>query len=253
MSVEREYIAGLDIGKLVDFSAFALFERSRPMLAPSGPEVVNDLDELYGQQTVAVLPKPDLLARRPMSGALTAEERRARQWRYHLVRMERWDVGTDYDRILSWLVKAYSRGADRGGLGGTVLAVDYTGVGVPVVEWLRKEMSLAKSTRCTIRPIWIQSGKTVVENAAGGWNVPKSELVSIVQVLLGTKRLTIEQDMKNCGGLVDELLNFKVKQNAETGHESFEAWREKDHDDQVLACAIGLWCGEQKSRDFWVR
>src|SRR6185437_5612532 len=73
MSVEREYIAGLDIGKLVDFSAFALFERSRPMLAPSGPEVVNDLDELYGQQTVAVLPKPDLLARRPMSGALTAE------------------------------------------------------------------------------------------------------------------------------------------------------------------------------------
>jgi hypothetical protein len=30
-----------------------------------------------------------------------------------------------------------------------------------------------------------------------------------------------------------------------TGHESPEAWRERDHDDLVLAVALAVWCGER--------
>ena len=34
-----------------------------------------------------------------------------------------------------------------------------------------------------------------------------------------------------------------------TGHDAYEAWREKDHDDEVLAVALGCWVGEQLQRE----
>jgi hypothetical protein len=38
-----------------------------------------------------------------------------------------------------------------------------------------------------------------------------------------------------------ELLNFRVKINLASGHDSYEAWREGDHDDLVLAAAMAVW------------
>lgn len=242
-AIDSELIAGLDLGKLSDFSAFGLLKRTRPAIAKPELQIVDG-----GGMGAQRITSP----RRPFTGELTRDERRKRQWHYRLAKMQRWDVGTSYESILDWLVKAYSKPPELGGLGGTTLAVDYTGVGVAVFEWLQKELRLAKA-KAVLRPIWIQSGRAVNENAAGGWNVPKKELVSIIQVLMGTNRLTIEQNMKNCGNLTKELKNFKVKQNLETGNESFEAWRDHDHDDMVLALAISLWVGEQANRDFWVR
>ena len=40
--------------------------------------------------------------------------------------------------------------------------------------------------------------------------------------------------------LTSELLNFKVKITT-VGNETFESWRERDHDDLVLALACALW------------
>ncbi|MDP9474511.1 MAG: hypothetical protein M3R38_02225 [Actinomycetota bacterium] len=40
--------------------------------------------------------------------------------------------------------------------------------------------------------------------------------------------------------LVDELVNFRVKQAA-AGRESYEAWRENDHDDLVFALCLAAW------------
>jgi soluble P-type ATPase len=37
---------------------------------------------------------------------------------------------------------------------------------------------------------------------------------------------------------VRELQNFRVKINIATGHDSYEAWRENEHDDIVLAVAL---------------
>ncbi len=47
--------------------------------------------------------------------------------------------------------------------------------------------------------------------------------------------------------LKDELLNFRVKINEATGHDSYEAWREKDHDDIVLATALACWYPENSA------
>jgi hypothetical protein len=250
LAEEQGFVSGLDLGKLSDPSAFALFDRRRPKLHDGGVEIIPELqvidDPLYGRQITTTVPRP------AYSGNLTKDEQRKRQWKYRLARMKCWDVGTDYDKVLEWLVAVYSREPHRGGLAGTTLAIDYTGVGVAVVEWLQKEMRLAKA-KAVIRPIWIQAGNRSIENSAGGWNVPKKELVSVLQVLMGTRRLTVEEGIENCVGLLHELDNFKVKQNKETGHESYECWRENIHDDKVLACCVGLWVGEQANKDFWVR
>jgi hypothetical protein len=45
--------------------------------------------------------------------------------------------------------------------------------------------------------------------------------------------------------LVKELLNFRVKINISTAHDSYEAWREGDHDDLVLSVALARWAGER--------
>jgi hypothetical protein len=44
-----------------------------------------------------------------------------------------------------------------------------------------------------------------------------------------------------------ELQHFKVKINTQTGHDSYEAWRESDHDDLVLAIALSLWFAERRT------
>jgi hypothetical protein len=42
-----------------------------------------------------------------------------------------------------------------------------------------------------------------------------------------------------------EFDSFTVKINAETANESFESWRERDHDDLVLAVALAAWGAER--------
>ena len=42
-----------------------------------------------------------------------------------------------------------------------------------------------------------------------------------------------------------------VKVNVATGNESFEAWRERDRDDLVLATALPLWYSERAQRLLW--
>jgi hypothetical protein len=41
--------------------------------------------------------------------------------------------------------------------------------------------------------------------------------------------------------LREELLNFRRKINLKTAHDSYEHWRETDHDDLVLATALACW------------
>jgi hypothetical protein len=75
------------------------------------------------------------------------------------------------------------------------------------------------------------------------WHVPKKELVSTLQVLMQAGRLTIA-NLPERETLVQELLAFRVKVTV-SANETFEAWRERDHDDLVLAVALAAWAGEK--------
>jgi hypothetical protein len=82
--------------------------------------------------------------------------------------------------------------------------------------------------------------------------VPKKELVSVLQVLLQSKRLQVARALPMAAVLVKELECFRVKFTP-SANETFEAWRERDHDDLVLAAALAAWVGEHGVQELWVR
>ncbi len=45
--------------------------------------------------------------------------------------------------------------------------------------------------------------------------------------------------------MIEELQNFRIK-FTKAGNDTYEAWRESDHDDLVLAAAMAAWFGEKK-------
>jgi hypothetical protein len=71
--------------------------------------------------------------------------------------------------------------------------------------------------------------------------VPKRNLVSALQAALQTGALKIASSLELAEVLREELLNFRIKINIATGHDSYENWREGDHDDLVLAAAMAVW------------
>jgi hypothetical protein len=79
------------------------------------------------------------------------------------------------------------------------------------------------------------------EKSSGG-SVAKRDLVGAVQVPLRDRRLKIAEGLPLAAVLAEELSAFRVKVTV-AGNETFEAWRERDHDDLVLAVALALWAG----------
>ena len=62
-------------------------------------------------------------------------------------------------------------------------------------------------------------------------------------MLLQRGRLKIAQGLPEATTLVNELLNYRVKIDPTTAHDSYNA-REGAHDDVLLATALALWLGE---------
>ena len=71
--------------------------------------------------------------------------------------------------------------------------------------------------------------------------MPKRDLVAALEVPFHTGELQVAQGLKLWSALREELLSFRRKINLKTAHDSCEHWRESDHDDLVLACALACW------------
>jgi phage FluMu gp28-like protein len=118
--------------------------------------------------------------------------------------------------------------------GKAALAVDATGVGAAVGDMLRR-------SGLTFYAVTITGGDTETQSGYDRYRVPKRDLVGNLQVLLQCGRLKIARSLDHAETLRAELLNFRVKINVATAHDSYEAWREGDHDDLVLAAALAAW------------
>jgi hypothetical protein len=127
-------------------------------------------------------------------------------------------------------------------LAGSLLVVDQTGVGRPVVELLSDK--LRNQVNCSLMPVTITGGHTVRISDPSSVHVPKKELISSLQVLLQTRRLQIAQSLRDAPVLVRELENYRIK-ITQARNEIFEPWREGQHDDLVLAVALAAWGGEK--------
>lgn len=216
------YIMGLDLGQQRDWTAISVAERAFVRTGEMEP------------------------LRQPGSRSWGALDRLGERFgvEYRIRHLERPALGTPYTDVVERVVSLIKK------LGGEpVLAVDATGVGRPVTDMLWRSMSEElRGTSTTVTPcgVTITGGDSVNRNPdGGGWRVPKRDLVSAALVLLQNGRLKISDSLELKDTLVKELLNFRVKINISTAHDSYEAWREGDHDDLVLSVAMACWAGER--------
>ncbi len=214
-------IVGVDLGQQRDPTAITVVERG---YVPTGP-LYNARYWYKGRQVYA--------AREPV------------RLEYHVRHLERPALGTSYVEVVDRLVELLkSLGAEE-----RVLAVDTTGVGRPVADMLKKRLEgwLKAEDGAPLHTAWITitGGDSVTKAEGGGIRVPKRDLASAPLVLMQNKQLKIAEGLRLADTLKRELLNFKVKINIATGHDSYEAWRENEHDDLVLAVAMACWCGER--------
>jgi hypothetical protein len=160
----------------------------------------------------------------------------------HLRHLERYPLRTPYPEIAD-KVAALVRGPalspeefDGARIRRTPprLIVDATGVGTAVSDLL--ESKGLRFTRVTIT-----GGDKVNRSGERNWRVPKRDLVAALEVPFHNGTLKVAEGLALWPALQEELLNFRRKINLATAHDSYEHWRDSDHDDLVLAVALACW------------
>ena len=207
----HRYVVGVDVGQSNDYTALVILHSYRYRESASADPFEKPVDlrrhDLVHAERFREIPYPDQVRR-------VAE-------RYH--ELER-HVATEH--------------ASRANL---VLVVDATGVGKPILDAMRE-------AKLRPRGILITGGETASSDG-GISRVPKRELATTLQVALQSKRLRIAEDLPLADLLLKEFRGFRVKISL-TGHAKFGndvgAWREADHDDLVLATALGVWTLENR-------
>jgi hypothetical protein len=92
--------------------------------------------------------------------------------------------------------------------------------------------------------VFITPGNAVTNLGDGEWHVAKRQLVSVLAALMGESRLRVRAKDDLAPVLQREMRTFTVRTTA-AGNEKFEAdWREKEHDNLVLALALACWAAE---------
>jgi hypothetical protein len=164
---------------------------------------------------------------------------------YAVRHLHRWPLGTAYTTIASDVADT----AYRPALGRPSIAADATGVGQAVMEMVGGALRARAGDErgVALCPVLITGGQAVTRASDLTWHVAKVELVSVLQALLSSRRLKIAVELPEAGILIEELKAFKAKITV-AGNETFGAWRERDHDDLVLAVALALWLAENAPR-----
>jgi len=226
--LDVKHYVGLDLGQVSDYTALVTLRREQELPDPPKPKTFSaealDWKEIISPPVV----KPQLA-------------------RYYCNIAERFELGMSYTVMANNLCRLF----DDVRFAKQTLVVDGTGVGRPVVDMFRKARP-----NCRILPVTITGGSQALGQTSvdeyGYWHVPKKELVGSVQALLGTGRLEVAPDLRHAAVLVSEMKSFRYKINNETAHVSYEAWRDREHDDLVLALALAAWAGERGRKELWV-
>ena len=152
---------------------------------------------------------------------------------YYVRRLER-TRGTSYPDVVKRVEEILGKLS-----GACDLVVDQTGVGQPVFDMF---------TKASLKPLGVQiHGGDRVTNEGRTYRVPKRDLVGVLQVLLQNQRLKITPGPLS-DTLATEMLNFMVKIDPATAHDSYSAWREAYHDDLVLSVGLACWWGENRPK-----
>jgi hypothetical protein len=223
---EAQVIMGIDFGQSRDYTAISVIERKYlPASALYNAEVRG-----YSESRL--------------------EGRIDVRCEYHIRHLERLPLRTPYTDQVQHIIELVHK------IGGRLIIVaDGTGVGRGVLDLLWREVApTLKGTKIRVRPcnVTITGGSTLTKNPWGGWNVPKRDLVHSPLILMQAGLLKVAESLELKDTFVKELLNFRIKINISTAHDSYEAWRENEHDDLVLAVSLPCWAAERfaKRREY---
>jgi hypothetical protein len=156
---------------------------------------------------------------------------------YAVRHLERHPPGTPYPQVCRRAAELFAAPP----LSQSLLAVDYTGVGRPILDMLRRTKVKAR-----ICPVLVTAGHRSSSDPRGGWSVPRHELAATLQVLLQSRRLRVSPGLPEASTLLRELAAFQVKVKAAADEP--DAWREGSQDDLVLAVAVAAWLKERALR-----
>lgn len=211
-----EYVIGLDLGQKRDHTAMAILERS---------------DVMYAERDAATYAHFE-------------------KTEYRLRFLRRFELGMPYPAMVEQVdraVQALKRECRSWGNAPLLsLVVDATGVGTAVVDLLRRA-----GLGCDLVPVTITGGEHEAQTRHG-WNVPKRELVTTLQVMYENDDLLMAEELEEIDVFLKELGDMQVRRSS-NGHESFGAWREGAHDDLVLAVALAVWKARKGKKSPWGR
>jgi hypothetical protein len=234
------YYLGLDLGQARDYSALAILEEQLYVGEAWANEVLYQQDYDKGLSAGWVSPAALTPHQAGLALRLSGEYGRPAEVPLAVRHLQRFELGTKYTDVVD-SVAALVRSEPLRRLP-AVLLVDKTGVGAAVLD------SFAHA-RIGAVAITLHGGSSVTRDPQrAGFRVPKRDLVTVTQVLLQNGRLRVASGLPEAETLKKELLNFRVKIDPKTAHDSYEHWRDSDHDDLVLAVSMAAWF-----RQYWNR
>jgi len=144
--------------------------------------------------------------------------------------VKRYLLGTSYPAIVADVHRMLARPE----MSEAVLVVDAMGCGAPVVDMFREKGLSPVAVK-------VHGGSEETRDAdTGEYRIPKRNLVSGLIVVFQERRIHIAEGTPHIEDVKSELTQYRVKYSA-SGHDSYEAWREGDHDDLVFALGLGIW------------
>lgn len=214
MTGDATWWVGVDLGQARDYSAIAV---------------------LQVHPTVTRVPNAASFYHRVMHNEPDEWLTETTPIRVDVVHIERLPLGTSYPAVIERVAQVQQQIGHP-----STLVVDATGVGRPVLD----SMHLVGMHPVGIT---ITGGSTVSAPPAGYTvpiiGVPKRDIVSTLVIALQNKRLKIAAGLPFVDALIHELQNFKVSISS-SGHDSYSAWRESDHDDLVLSMGVAAWAAD---------
>ncbi len=215
---EPLYYFGVDLGKAADYSAICILKRTQ-FLNPN----------YAGSPPVGFVPGP-------------ANIRKLKDDVFHVVAWERYDLHEDYADVRADVNRRIGSVVQNSG-SEVVLAIDRTGVGVAEEEYYRND----NPHKAFLAPIHFSPGSKA--NTDGTViHVPRDHMVHLAVAWAQEGKIKLSKrlvDTPEARIFESELRSFVGKQKPRTGNVSYEAWREREHDDLVFALAMACWCAYQ--------
>lgn len=204
------YTIGLDLGQVRDYSALVVAERLK-FLEGRSRETSFDEDAGYHESEA-----------------------------YFIRHIQRFELGTPYPTVVDTVSELIQTSELRGN---TLLVFDRTGVGGAVADLFREAYQRHK-----LGPHWplgvnLTGGFSHRGAARGSYctTAHKGDVVQRLYLLFDQGRIKAPLGLPGHEDLIKEIRAFRPKQNAQTGNLSYEAERESDHDDLVIALALAVW------------